>query len=272
MRAIHHIAIYSLAVFSAATVCADGVITQTYELNDFSRVVLNGSHELEVGLGDYSVQVQGMQDGDTLISRDNDTLFLGRSQQGLDYDEPVKFRVSLPLLERVTLRGAGSVFVRSMRTDDSLNFELQGSGSVYIHPSEFSALTVVLGGSGDVVASELKVERLVANIAGAGAIQIGTLDAGSTMVSIGGSGDFGIGEDCFITDDVTVNIAGSGDFNGESCTASATMANIIGSGDVRIGNSSRIDANIVGSGSVYYRTADTTSASILGSGELEQLN
>lgn len=272
MRVIRHIALCSIISVSSVTAHAQGVVTRAYELEGFSRVVLGGHHELELSLGDYSVQVQGMQEGDTLISQDDNTLFLGKSQQGLHYDEPVKFRISLPTLERVTLRGSGRLFMRSMKTQDTLNLEVQGSGSVYLHASEFSALTVVLGGSGDVDVSAISVDRLVANIAGSGAIQVGTLKAGSTMVSIGGAGDFSIGDDCLIEGDVTVNIAGSGDFNGESCRADATVANIIGSGDVRIGESSRINANIVGSGSVYYRTADNTSASILGSGELERID
>ena len=272
MRVIQIIALCSVAALGVASAHSAGDITQTYELNDFNRVILSGKHELELSLGDYSVQVQGVLDGDTLVSRDDNTLLLGKSQQGLHYDEPVKFKVRLPELERVTLTGSGRIFVRPMKMNEALNLELQGSGSVYFHPSAFSALTIVLGGAGDVDATALDVERLVANIAGSGAINIGTLNAGSAMVSIGGSGDFGVSHDCHVVDDVTVNIAGSGDFSGETCSSAAIMANIIGSGDVRIDSSDRINANIVGSGSVYYRTADATSASILGSGELEQIH
>lgn len=272
MRVIQVILLCSIVLLSTDESRAAEIVTHTYQIQDFNRVVLSGHHELELSLGDYSVQVQGMQAGDTLISQDDNTLFLGKSQQGLDYDEPVKFRVSLPELERVTLRGSGRVFVRPIKTNAALNFELQGSGSVYLHDGEFSALTVVLGGSGDIDATALAVNRLVANIAGSGSIQIGTLNAGSTMVSIGGSGDFSVIDDCSIDEDVTVNIAGSGDFNGEVCSAHATMANIIGSGDVQIGSSARVNANIVGSGNVYYRASDTTSASILGSGELKKID
>jgi len=271
MRVISLIVLGTLVISGCAVAQAKEVVTQTYALNDFSRVVLSGSHELELSLGDYSVQVQGMQDGDTLVSRDDNTLFLGKSQQGLYYDEPVKFRVRLPDLEIVTLRGSGRVFMRSMQSSRALRLELQGSGSVYVHPSEFDSLMVELGGSGDVDASEITVERLVANIAGSGVVQVGNLKAGSVMVSIGGSGDFSVRDDCTIDDDVTVNIAGSGDFNGKICKADTTMANIIGSGDVRVGTSRAINANIVGSGSVYYQAADTSSASVLGSGELKQM-
>lgn len=272
MRVIQVILLCSTVLLGATGSHATEVVTHTYQIQGFNRVVLSGHHELELSLGDFSVQVQGMQDGDTLISRDDNTLFLGKSQQGLYYDQPVKFRVSLPELERVTLRGSGRIFVRPVITNQALNFELQGSGSVYLHDGEFADLTFVLGGSGDVDASGIAAERLVVNIAGSGAVQIGTLRAASTLVSIGGSGDFGVIDDCVVVDDVTVNIAGSGDFNGETCAVDATSANIIGSGDVRIGSTGRVNANIVGSGNVYYRAADTTSASILGSGELKKID
>lgn len=139
---------------------------------------------------------------------------------------PVRVRLVLPSLDRVSVKGSGDVTLGQ--------FDLKQAD-----------VKLEVTGSGDIRADHLQARSLNASILGSGDIRVGgSVDA--LDVSIAGSGDFS-GEKLRAATNA-IAIKGSGD---ATVWATDTLAvSIFGSGDVRYAGQPKVTQTIRGSGEV----------------------
>ncbi len=205
-------------------------ITQSRNTDDFKKVEVGGPMDVEITMGnDYKVDVEAddnlmayiivKKEGDKLVVRLKDNV-------NADYDDGMKVKIEMPLLNAVELSGSGSIkTIGQVSNNGKISISIGGSGNVDMDNVKSPVIDAAIGGSGK------------ATVAG----QTQKLD-----VSIGGSGDF-IAPD-LKSENAKVSIAGSG--NAKIFASMDLDVSIVGSGDVIYSGSPRISKNVLGSGSI----------------------
>lgn len=237
-----------------------------------NRVLVYGAAEVQISQGDtVELLLQGpqaeLQDEPFLIQ--GDTLVLGRRADGSAPTVPgIRYRLTLPDLAYLHLRGSGDVYVRPLKAQD-IEVVIDGSGDVRLFDVEAGQIILNVRGSGDIRAAKVRAERLELRLAGSGDIQLGTINANSLVAAIKGSGDIGSGEPGF-SESLAINIVGSADVNLTSVDSAAASINIVGSGTARIGLSESLSVNIIGAGNIHYRGEPERNSFIIGAGKSYQ--
>ncbi|MFN0009742.1 MAG: head GIN domain-containing protein [Planctomycetota bacterium] len=181
--------------------------TESRTVTDFRRIVVEGSADLSVRVGDAtSVNVTG---DDNIISyvttevRDG-SLVIGMKRGSYSTRVDLTIAVTTPGLDALSIQGSSDA-------------ELSG-----ITGESFSAQ---IFGSGDVRASG-KVDRLDAAISGSGDLRLDGLESREVKVGISGSGDVEV----WATEMLVASISGSGDvrYRGEP----KVTKSVAGSGSV----------------------------------------
>ena len=201
-------------------------VTQLREAADVTAVVLATSGDLVITLGDVPrLEVTaGEHVIDGLTSRaDDGTLHLGTSA-GTDVRGDVRYRLTTPSLESVTVRGSGTV-----RAD------FTGSARP----------TIAVDGSGAVDARHLDAEEVTTELAGSGRVALSGASV-SQVVAVEGSGDYAAFD--LTTEDATVTVRGSGSVRA-SVTGSLD-ATVDGSGSVTHRGGPRVQQDVEGSGAI----------------------
>lgn len=148
------------------------VVEEGREVSNFDRVSLDGVGEVILTQGDrYSLVIEAednlMEYIKTSVRGDELTINI-KSRRPILPSRPIKFYVTTPNLEAVSVDGAGTVTIDELKTD-SLKLGINGSGQVTI--------------------DELDAEEVLIGIDGVGDLDlIGTAD--SVAISINGSGNF----------------------------------------------------------------------------------
>lgn len=200
------------------------------ELKNFEGVSLSGPDRLLVRQGDsWSVQVEGdpkaIERLDIYV-RDR-VLHVARRWRGGGWakdDQGATIRVTVPRLDRLTLRGSGDVHVDRMAGDD-LRVSLAGSGELRIDSMTGDSAHFSVAGSGTIFVRGAVTTSHV-SIVGSGTVLADQLAADTTHVSIAGSGDAYV----HASEEAHVSILGSGDAMIRGTTNCHTSK--IGSGDV----------------------------------------
>ena len=245
----------------------------TFTMKPFDVLILHGGHEVEIVQGEgFRVQVQGEDLSSPLVLQSETKVSLGRADLRRPPIPNMKYRVEMPQLARLNIRGSGRVFVKPFSTVEPVAFNVEGSGSLYLYDWNSSLLNVRLHGSGNIEFAELKSDRVSVNIGGSGSLVAGEAHILDLDAAMAGSGELVLEDSETSVQNLRVNIAGSGGMEAEQIDFSVIQANIMGSGDLRIGKAARITANIIGSGSVYYRGNAVTEVSVLGSGSVERVD
>lgn len=255
-----------MCVFASPLVAAEEQIRRVQNLS-FTDVLVLGDIDVEITQGsDTTLEMRGdAQDLDTQpFYVRNNTLVLGfrnndRAARKNAGETPLRFRVTVPGLAKLQLKGPGRVFIRpfdfqepggDLFDNKAPVLVLEGSGQISAFALQGAELEVRVEGSGDVRIVALDVSVIEAVVAGRGSVFIESLQATEAEFTITGSGD--------------VHVTGEG-------VAETLEANVIGSGNIRVPGvrSLRVESNIVGSGSASLgEIRDQLNASILGSGDI----
>jgi len=203
---------------------------RNFEVGAFSRVSLEGSHDVVVTVGGApSVRAEG----------DNAAI------------ERLDIRVENGTLKVGTERGNWS-FRRN-----------RGRVTVYVSAPVLEGATI--GGSGDMRIDRVQAQRFAASIGGSGDMEIGALRASRANFSIAGNGNIrATGQ----ADEADISVAGSGNLALQSLQMRRADVSIVGSGDVEIRASETVDASILGSGDVIVHGGARCSVSKMGSGDV----
>jgi hypothetical protein len=181
--------------------------TETRALASFSKIDLAGSPDVDVTVGPAASVVVTADDNILPIIEtkvEGGTLRIG-SKQSYNTSLGVKFKITLPALEGVSVSGSGDIHVAGLKAGE-LEAGVTGSGDI------------TLGGA---------VDRLRAQITGSGELQAGDLGAKDVRVTVTGSGDAAVRA----TEQLDASVTGSGDVR-YSGNPLKVKKNVTGSGDI----------------------------------------
>ena len=197
------------------------------------------------------------------------TLKIGIKNQymgvSLQPTRPVKFYVTLPTIEAVTLAGSGNIFAGKIQAG-AFGISLLGSGNISTDALTATNLDIHLSGSGNINLGTVSASQVTANIAGSGDIQVDTLTADKVSSKTAGSGNITLGGKVDRTvrrDPGLRRLPGrrlekryrhrpGHRFRQQPGSLPATTLNvtILGSGDVAYSGNPTVNASIAGSGKV----------------------
>jgi hypothetical protein len=249
------------------------VVTVDRPVEAFSRITLAGIGDVIVTQGPATpVRIEAE---DNLIeyfdtSVQGDTLTIGIKDQymgiTLQPTRPIKFYVSTPDIEALTLAGSGSISAPAVTSTD-FKVALLGSGNISIDAIDAASLDVRLAGSGDIDLGTVTVPTVTQNISGSGNIHLATLTATKVSSTIAGSGDVQV---TGTVSEQNIEILGSGSYLAIGLKSQSATVRTSGSGDSRLAVSDSLDVTILGSGDVTYTGTPHVNASVAGSGKINQ--
>ncbi len=231
------------------------VASETRDVTSFSEVRLEG-------IGDVIITQENttslrIEAEDNLIpyfetTVKGSTLVIGIKDQYFGYNlrptRPVKFYVSTPDLEAVTLAGSGNIITSDVKS---------------------AGFKVALLGSGNITNDSLSATSVDINLAGSGNISLDKVTADSITSIIAGSGNITVGGE---VPGQTARIVGSGDYRASGLQSQHATINVTGSGNSQITVSDSLNVTILGSGDVTYAGKPTVNTTIAGSGHVRGNN
>lgn len=280
----------SKAVFAAAFALSFGASTvfavdETRRIEGlrFDEVVVVGAVDVEIRQGsEIDLEVRGPKEqldaqpfyvkGSILVVGPRKTT---RSSNGPRRDERLRFRLLMPELQRLKVKGSGSVFLKSFQFSEEAQavvpeLTVDGSGEINAFDIRGAAVELRVEGSGDVRAETVDVDVIEAVVTGSGNLLFRQLQARSGEFVVTGSGDLKVFENSFVNE-LEVNVIGSGDASLGRLDCERAEVNVIGSGDASIGEvSGQLNATILGSGDISYRGSPVVEMVELGSGDVRR--
>lgn len=266
-------------VLSCVMAPAQAGETRTVEGLDFEELLILGSIKVEVKQGSPAeLQIQGSEDflEPLPFSVRGSTLVIGRhSWANNKHAHELRYRVIVPELSELRLKGSGSVYVKpfvSDNPDPDLPFtvSLEGSGGIMMYSINYPSVELKVKGSGKVKVETLDAKELEAVVAGSGDLFVGTLSTTDAEITITGSGDVAVTEPSY-TDTVEINVIGSGDARLKNLFCDTAELNVVGSGDISLGEvATKLNASILGSGDIRYGGNPRVEKVELGSGEVRR--
>lgn len=223
------LALGACGILGARTVDGSGdPAAQSWDVADFTEVTFSvpGALFIEQGTPD-GLHAEG---DDNILDALEIEVRNGRLEVGTGMGvslrpvTPLRFRLRLPELTRLSLAGTGNVEVSEFRAE---------------------ALTVRLAGSGSVTTADLDASSLDLEIAGSGRFT-GWGAVARQQVQVAGSGDVDVAD--MESDEARVEIAGSGSVRVRA--RDVLDARIAGSGTIRYSGDPRLSTSIAGSGTV----------------------
>jgi hypothetical protein len=168
------------------------VITKSFDLRDFDRIVINGQADATFTQSDtYEVTLRAQEnvfdyvdyrvEGSTLILELKDK----RTVRSTDFDLTLK----APALKRLEVNGAADFDIPAgLKSDDNLQIEVNGAGDLSFSAVRCNNLTIQANGAADVDLTDIDVQNLKVEVNGAGDVVVDGA-AGEANLSVNGAGD-----------------------------------------------------------------------------------
>lgn len=168
------------------------VITKSFDLKDFDRIVINGQADATFTQADtYEVTLRAQEnvfdyvdyrvEGTTLILELKDK----RTVRSTDFDVTLK----APALKGLEINGAADFDIPSgLKSDDDLRIEVNGAGDLTFNAVRCNNLTIQANGAADVDLTDINVQRLKVDVNGAGDVIVEG-EAADADLSVNGAGD-----------------------------------------------------------------------------------
>ncbi len=237
---------------------------------DVDEVVVHGNTEVEISQGDTPILLLRGQHSDLEpqpFHVRGRTLVLGLpAGSPATAASGVQYKLTLPTLAALHLRGSGDVFVRPF-TGPAVKVVVDGTGDVYLYELNVDSARFDMRGSGDIQAVRVRAGSVRLALTGSGDLQLGSVETDSMRAAVNGSGDVssGAGSRGAVTE---ISIIGSGDVNFSGLDGDRASISVVGSGTARVGDFREIEATILGSGDIHYRGEPEIEQTLFGSGQL----
>jgi hypothetical protein len=251
------------------------ITTETRDVSGFTNVTLAGFGNVYITQGgSESVRIEAEDNlipyFDTTVR--GSTLRIGIKDQYVGFNlhptRPVKFYVTLPTIDAVTLAGSGDIFAGKIQAG-VFDISLLGSGNISTAALDATSLALQLSGSGNISLGSVSASQVDANIAGSGDIQVQTLTADKLSSKTAGSGNITLGGK---VGQQSAEILGSGDYRAGGLNSETATVHVTGSVNSQVAASAILNVTILGSGDVAYSGNPTVHASIAGSGKVNPAN
>ena len=188
------------------------VISETRQVEDFTRVALSGIGNLYIEQGDEDEITIEAEDNivPKIITRVNGGKLYIEMEHGFNIipTEEINYYVTVKDLEQVQVSGAGNVTIDNEMNIGDLDVDLSGFGSVDIYEVYGNEINVTLSGAGDIEISGV-VEKQRIKISGAGNYKAGDLQSQEADVVVSGLGDTTL----WVEDELSVVISGGGNID-----------------------------------------------------------
>jgi hypothetical protein len=146
--------------------------TQKRQIASFTSISTEGAFTIEVTCQkDLSFEVEGDDNVLPLITAEvsNNVLRLSNTSS-YSVDEPVKFRISVPNLEALTVSGAGKIDIKGMSNE---KFEIDADGAPSINVAGSTRLVDIhTNGAGKINTNKLRAARAVVNSNGVAEVEL----------------------------------------------------------------------------------------------------
>ena len=168
------------------------VISKSFDLKDFDRIVINGQADAVFTQSDtYEVTLRAQEnvfdyvdyrvEGTTLILELKDK----RTVRSTEFDVTLK----APALKRLEINGAADFDIPAgLKSDDDLQIEVNGAGDLTFNAVRCNNLTIQANGAADVDLTAIDVQNLKVDVNGAGDVNVDGA-AGDANLSVNGAGD-----------------------------------------------------------------------------------
>lgn len=168
------------------------VITKSFDLRDFDRIVINGQADATFTQSDtYEVTLRAQEnvfdyvdyrvEGTTLILELKDK----RTVRSTDFDVTLK----APALKGIEINGAADFDIPAGLTSDAdLKIAVNGAGDLTFNAVRCNNLTVEANGAADVDLNTIDVQKLKVEVNGAGDVNIDG-KAAEADLTVNGAGD-----------------------------------------------------------------------------------
>ncbi len=250
------------------------------DLTKVDEIYLLGAAKAEIRQGDDTeLQVRGSEedlDKEPFFVKGN-SLILGKSRKHRNNFNDVRFRVVVPDLQELKVKGSGSAWVKPFRLMERdqggpPTVEVEGSGEIKLYGIEGPAIELRVNGSGDIKAVDIDVAEIEAVIAGSGDLYVQKLQAKDGEFVVTGTGDLTVVDESFVHT-LEVSVVGSGDARLSDVTCERAEVNVVGSGSAVIGEVlEQLNASILGSGDIRYAGEPEVESVELGSGNIRARN
>ena len=247
------------------------IATETRAVSGFTSVTLAGIGDVYVSQGE--AQPVRIEADDNLIPYfetvvEGSTLKIGLKNQYIGINlrptRPIKFYVSLPKIEAITLAGSGNIFGGTLKTE-AISISLLGSGNISADSLTATALDLHLSGSGNIRLAAVSAGQVTASIGGSGDINMDALSAQKISAKISGSGNFILSGKAA---DQSVDILGSGAYRAADLKGETASVRVTGSGNSQVSVTGTLNVTILGSGDVTYSGTPKVTTSVAGSGKV----
>lgn len=209
------------------------IISETRSVENFHHVDLSTSANVYIEqASNYQIIVETSKNLQSVIQTDVQNGLLSISSKKdkcIQELEILNIYVKAPDLSKVSISGAGNIYIRNKFISNDL--------------------TVWSSGSGSIIIDSLKIDELFSNVSGSGNTEINCLDS-LTNVDVWSSGAGELDLENVLTLDATANLSGSGSV--KMSPKNSLNGTISGSGSIYYNEnySPTIISNISGSGSI----------------------
>ena len=208
---------------------SENLDTKTFDFSDFSRVEIGYAFEVEIVQSDvFSVSVTADDNlfEYILVEKNGDTLEI-RLRSGYAYFATKRARITMPVLDSLSLSGASKGKVSGFSSSRSLKFDVSGASSLVIADVEAGDTRFEISGASHVL-SIIKIAGGTFDVSGASTVELeGTADDVSMDVS--GASTMRLAD--FAVTNADVELSG----------ASNATINASGSLDIDLSGASRLD-------------------------------
>ena len=168
------------------------VISKSFDLKDFDRIVINGQADAVFTQSDaYEVTLRAQEnifdyvdyrvEGTTLILELKDK----RTVRSTEFDVTLK----APALKRLEINGAADFDIPAgLKSNDDLQIEVNGAGDLTFNAVRCNNLTIQANGAADVDLTDINVQKLKVDVNGAGDVIVEG-NAADADLSVNGAGD-----------------------------------------------------------------------------------
>lgn len=190
-------------------------VTQTSNLQDFTKIELNTSADMNIVVGDdFSIRMTGDDErmektvleikGKTLEIKEEDE---NRNRFNWDRDQEMKIEITMPDITAMKINGSGDVIISGVDNEE-LELKINGSGDMDVE-GRSQQMDIGINGSGDIRMDEVSGKDVEVSINGSGDVEFNGGTCETMQIDINGSGDVEAKDLKCV--DVNVDVSGSGD-------------------------------------------------------------
>lgn len=158
-------------------------VMEKRNITPFTSISTEGAFDIEVTCQkDLGLEVEGDDNILSVVTAEvsNNVLRL-RNTQNYSSSEPVKFRISVPNLEGISVRGAGHIDIKGMKND---KFEIDSQGAPTINVAGNTKLIDIdSSGAGKIDSHNLHASRAVVDSKGVATIDLDVADQLDVTIS-----------------------------------------------------------------------------------------